>query len=159
MDQYSSEYDDLVYQSFQRLKKIGLAFLLGIALCILLASCRTVYVPVESVHSDTLIINKWQHDSVFIETLKHDSITIREKGDTVFVNRWHTEWRDRWRDREVHDTVMSIKVDSIPVPYPVEKKVPFWEKAKLASIGFSASTLIIAVVGLLVWIRKRYRRK
>lgn len=136
---------------------LGIVSLIVVA--VFLVSCKTVHVPVESVHTDTLIINKWQHDSVFIETLKHDSITIREKGDTVFVSRWHTEWRDRWRDLEVHDTLVSVKVDSVQVPYPVEKKLGFWEKAKMASIGFSSSVILIAAIGLIIWIRRHFGRK
>ena len=44
-------------------------------------------------------------DSVHI----HDSIVIREGGDTV----WLTRWRTQWRERIVHDTVHERLTDTI----------------------------------------------
>ena len=135
-----------------RYTKIGL---IGLLCILLLSSCKTVYVPVESVHTDTLYVSKWQHDSVFIETLKHDSVTIREKGDTILIDRWHTEWRDRWKEKIVYDTTYISKVDSIQVPYPVEKKISFWKKTKIYSSAFIIGCI---VSGVAVWIRRRYKR-
>ena len=111
-----------------------MAYLLGVAavmvaIC-LLTGCKTVYVPVESGHHDTLIVSKW-----------------------------HTQFVDRWRDREVHDTLVSIKVDSVQVPYPVEKKLGFWEKTKLASTGFVGALIVAAITGVVLWLRRRYKRK
>lgn len=123
-----------------------------------LASCKTVYVPVETTHTDTLIVNKWQHDSIWVEIMRHDSVIVKEKGDSVIVHHWHTEWRDRWRDREVHDTTYINRTDSVAVPYPVEKKVPFWEKVKIGSVGFIGGGLVIGVIGVILWIRRRYKR-
>ena len=44
-------------------------------------------------------------DSVHI----HDSIYVREGGDTV----WMTRWRTCWRDRVVHDTVRERITDTV----------------------------------------------
>lgn len=121
-----------------------------------LVGCKTVYVPVESVHTDTLVVSKWQHDSVYIDKYLHDSVYIHDKGDTMLIEKWHTQYIDRWRNREVHDTLVSIKVDSVPVPYPVEKKVPLWEKVKIGSVGF-VSALVLGG-GVALWLRRRYKR-
>jgi hypothetical protein len=52
----------------------------------------------------------------------HDSIHVREAGDTVRIERWHTRWRDRWR----YDTIYISKTDSVLKHYQVEvvKEVP-----------------------------------
>ena len=76
-------YDDFDRQeALKRVMKfliIWLAFLIAISL---LASCRQVeYVTVEKVRIDTTYITKWQKDSVWL----HDSIHIKEKGDTVMI--------------------------------------------------------------------------
>ena len=107
-------YDDFDRQeALKRVMKfliIWLAFLIAISL---LASCRQVeYVTVEKVRIDTTYITKWQKDSVWL----HDSIHIKEKGDTVMIERWHTQWRDRLRV----DTIYQATHDTIPQPYPVE---------------------------------------
>ena len=142
---------------------LDLAYIVMTALAViitlvLLSSCKTVYVPVESVHTDTMIVSKWQHDSVYIDKYLHDSVYIHDKGDTVLIEKWHTQFVDRWREREVHDTLVSIKVDSVQVPYPVERKLGFWEKAKFWSVGFVGALALCAVVGVALWIRRRYKR-
>lgn len=80
-------------------------------------SCtRRVYVPLETTQTrvDTVRIVQLEH----IRESDKDTVRIRERGDTVFmeVARW------RWRDREVHDTVREILRDTIrkEVAVPVE---------------------------------------
>ena len=95
---------------------------------LLLTGCTTTkYVPVETVRIDTMKVTKYERDSIYI----HDSTIVREKGDTMLIEKWHTRWRDRW----MHDTVYQSRVDSIPKPYPVEKRVPaelsWWQQTRL----------------------------
>ena len=92
-----------------------------ILLSVLICGCQSVKtVTVERTVHDTLRITKQQRDSIFL----HDSIYVKEwaKGDTVYLEteRWHTRYQDRW----LCDTIYRSRTDSIPVPYPVEKKVP-----------------------------------
>lgn len=99
----------------------AVGFVIVLLLCIFLGSCTTIRtVTVERITHDTLNVTQHQRDSIYL----HDSIYVRErtKGDTVFLDviRWRTEYRDRW----LHDSIFATRVDSIPVPYPVEKPVP-----------------------------------
>ena len=118
----------------------------------LLASCRQVeYVTVEKVRTDTTYITKWQRDSVWL----HDSIRVREKGDSVWVERWHTQWRDRLRV----DTIYQATHDTIPQPYPIEtiKEVPaelsWWQKLRLwiGNIGLLGILGVIGYYGVRIW--------
>lgn len=111
----------------------------------LLASCRQVeYVTVEKVRTDTTYITKWQNDSVWL----HDSIHIKERGDTVMIERWHTQWRDRLRV----DTIYRETHDTIPQPYPVEtikmveKELSWWQRLRLW-IGNIGLLGILGVIG------------
>ena len=63
-----------------------------IAAVAMLAGCKTHerIVTVYQHHTDTLIKTKVQRDSIY----SHDSIYIKEKGDTVWIEKWHTRWRD-----------------------------------------------------------------
>ena len=83
------------------------------------SGCKTKVVTVEKVRTDTKYVTKLQRDSIHI----HDSIFVNQwrKGDTVYQvrDRWHAMWRDRL----LHDTIYMSIVDSVPVPYPVEKIV------------------------------------
>lgn len=93
-----------------------------------LSGCTTTeYVTVEKVRTDTVYKSKVQCDSVWL----HDSIHIREKDDTVTVERWHTEWRERL----LFDTLLIATHDTIPQPYPVikevEKSLSWWQRLRL----------------------------
>lgn len=89
-------------------------------ICASLCSCKSIqYVPVETVRTERVV----EHDSVNVERVVHDSVTVEKHGDTVFVDRWHTEYKDRWHDRWRD----SVRVDSVQVPYPVERKLSKWQ--------------------------------
>ena len=118
----------------------------------LLASCRQVeYVTVEKVRTDTTYITKWQKDSVWL----HDSIHVKEKGDTVLVEKWHTQWRDRLRV----DTIYQATHDTIPQPYPietvklVEKDLNWLQRLRLwvGNIGLIAILGVIGYYGVRIW--------
>lgn len=95
---------------------------------LLLAGCgSTKYVTVAEHHTDTLRQVTVRYDSVMV----HDSIHITEKGDTVRIERWHTQWRDRWHT----DTIYQSRRDSVPYPVEVVKEVPaqltWWQQTRL----------------------------
>lgn len=118
------------------------------------SACTTTrYVKVPEVHHDTLMLNHEQHESIWL----HDSIYYSEmvKGDTVYrkLERWHT----RYRDRLVRDYAYDSRRDSVPVPYPVVKRVPAqlsWHQQ--ARIWIGNIVLVALAVCAAVWLfRKR----
>lgn len=121
-----------------------------IVACALLGGCTTTkYVPIVEHHTDTLIHTQHHRDSIYV----HDSTYVRDKGDTVLIERWHTRWRDRWQ----HDTLYISKTDSVPKPYPVEvvKEVPRERSTVewvLLITGIVAITFI--VLRILIWVKK-----
>lgn len=117
-----------------------LLVIIAIVLCWALSSCKiTEYVPVETVRTDTVYIAHIVTDSVY----QHDSIYIHEKGDTVWYERWHTQYRDRLRI----DTVYQARVDTIAKPYPVikevEKKLTKTQKGLMWAGGLSLLALFV----------------
>jgi hypothetical protein len=83
---------------------------------VVLSSCTTTrYIPVIEHATDTLVQRVVERDSIHV----HDSIRVTEKGDTVTIERWHTQYRDRWH----HDSVYIAHHDTIPQPYPVTEYV------------------------------------
>lgn len=124
-------------------------FFIIAALC--LFSCRTIkYVPVETVKTEKEYIDRVQRDSIHV----HDSVFVLVKGDTVFKDKYHIVYRDRF----VHDTISINKIDSIQVPYPVEKPLSKWQNLKLQVGGFAMSAIIVIiliVVGKIVYKLKK----
>lgn len=108
-------------------------------------SCRTTsveYVPVEKVKTEFRDV--FHRDSVFIR----DSVIVMVKGDTVFRDRWRVEYRDRLR----RDTI--VRADSIPLPYPVERKLSKWEQTKVHYGGYALGctfAVILIVFGRLIY--------
>lgn len=131
---------------------------LAMAICALLGllcSCtRKVYVPVESmaIRTDTVFTAKVRVDSVMLR----DSVTVMQRGDTVLI----TKYRDRFRYSERTDTVYQSVTDSVrvAVPYPVERKLTRWERAKQNVGGMALGALVIAVCIAVVWLIKKFRK-
>jgi hypothetical protein len=128
-------------------KRDCLIFWLSVAACailMLLSSCKTVERTVEHVNSDTIIVVKNQRDSIYIDRLTHDSVFVRVQGDTLTIERWHTEYVDRWRDRLLVDTVYVSKADRLDVSQTVTTPVMnIWQKIRIG-IGNVAIILIIS---------------
>lgn len=129
-------------------KRDCLIFWLSVAACailMLLSSCKTVERTVEHVNSDTIIVLKNQRDSIYIDRLTHDSVFVRVQGDTLTIERWHTEYVDRWRDRLLVDTVYVSKADRLDVSQTVTTQpvMNIWQKIRIG-IGNVAIILIIS---------------
>lgn len=105
----------------------------------LLSGCKTKYIPIEKIVYQNAIKHDTLHtsDSVFVR----DSIYLRQKGDTCYLDRWH--------EKTVFKNVYMVKVDSIPVPYPVEKQLSKWEQIQLkyAVWSFGALCMLLVVLG------------
>jgi hypothetical protein len=123
---------------------------------VMMVGCKTKEKIVEHYQHDTLTVDRWQRDSIYVELLKHDSVTIREKGDTVLIERWHTQYK--WR--ELHDTTYIAKVDSIPYPVDVTKEVPakltWWQQTRLHLANILLMALALCAV---VWIGKNHIKR
>ena len=120
--------EERIAAALLRIAYTCITLLVAVLLCALFSGCTTTkYVPVPEYHTDTLRQVTVRHDSVMV----HDSIHITEKGDTVRIERWHTQYRDRWRT----DTIYKSKRDSIPYPVEVTKEVPakltWWQQTRL----------------------------
>ncbi len=125
-------------------------WLLIIAIMLCMSCTRTVYEPVETVRTEKDVVTRWLTDTV----IQNDTRFIFVKGDTVI------DWRDRWRERtkEVHDTLYIERTDSVPVPYPVERKLTKWEQTKLDFGGIAIGVIIAVVCIAVIWLIRKFRK-
>ena len=122
-----------------------------ISAVLVLAGCKQVqYVPVETASRDTVWRDRVRRDSI----LRYDSVYIKEKGDTV----WMEKYRYLYRDRLVHDTLYVFRTDSVQVPVPVERKLTPWQRFKVELGGWAAGALSLALVAI-AWLAYRQRRR
>ena len=109
-----------------------------------LAGCRT-YVPVETVKTEIVKELEVQRDSIFVL----DSIFVRSKADTVFVERWRVEFREALRV----DTLHIVARDSINHIIEVEKALTRLQELKM-DIGNGVLWAIPIIVCLYILYRK-----
>ena len=118
----------------------------------MLASCKSIqYVPVPEYHHDSIYFTKVQFDSVYVK----DSTSEKEyrKGDTVYFEK--TRWHTKYKEKAVHDTSYVEKVDSVPVPYPVEKKL---SKAAQFKVDYGGYALIFAFLTIIYFVIRFVKR-
>ena len=136
-------------------EKFWMCWLLGVIILGMLSSCKTKYVSVPEYHNvyvekhDTLITR----DSIY----QKDSVYMWMQGDTIWKEKFSILYKDRWRDKIVYRD--SIKVDSIRVPYPVEKKLSRMERLRMfggdCGLTIAVLAIIIAIIKIYKWLRAR----
>ena len=115
------------------------AVLLAAIVLMLFTGCKHVeYVAVPQVKVDTLYVHQTERDSIYL----HDSTFVRVGGDTVVMEKWHTQYRDRWRT----DTLRQVRIDSVAYPVIVEKvAAPSLFQKLLSGIGW------VTLMGFVCW--------
>lgn len=115
---------------------------------LLFVGCKSIeYVPIESVrteYKDREII-KVQTDTI------NNTRIVWIKGDTV------VDIRERIKTRivEIHDTTEIVKVDSVRVPYPVEKELTKWQQIKMDFGGMAFGAIALVLIAFVLWLLVR----
>lgn len=128
---------------------------LAIVACFMMAGCYAVrYVPVESVSHDSVFVSRVDRDSIYV----HDSIYIEvfSKADTIYQTKYVQ--KVVYCDVMRIDTMVVERVDTIRLPYPVERNLSKWEKIKLDFGGMSLGGIGIFVLSAVtIWLLRRKR--
>ena len=115
---------------------VYIIILLILAVCF--TSCRTQYIPVESVRTEYKTRDSTRYDSIY----QRDSIYTLVKGDTVYKHRYKYLYRYLTTNRT--DTI--LKSDSIRVPYPVEKQLTRWQILRMELGGWAFGIIILFIL-------------
>lgn len=129
---------------------IGWIVMLFVTMAIV-ASCKTQYVPIETVRTEYRYRDSIRIDSIY----ERDSIYVEAKSDTVTKYVEHTRYI--CKSTTLTDTV--ARIDSIPYPVTVEKIVEVeremkWHETVLMNIGIVAA-ICAAIYGLFRFIKKK----
>lgn len=150
---------------------------------------NTKYVPIESVRTEyvnadtTAIFNRLRS---YFEALvqketsrdslidrERETVVLKENGDTARHDRERIVYVSSHREKELEheltrrDSVIdklrtqlaSVKSDSIPIPYPVERKLSRWEQAKMDFGGMALGAVAVAICTAVIWIVRRFMRR
>ena len=111
------------------------------AFALFCCACGTIkYVPIETIRTEYR--NTITTDSVFLR----DSIFVKERGDTLILEKY----RYFYRDRVLRDSV--IVRDTLRVPYPVEvvkevkKPLSSWQNFQMWCGRIAFAVLLIVFV-------------
>lgn len=163
-------------------------FVLLLLACVMCGCKTTEYVPVETVRTESIKTDSTMYLSLLqtlrnIEQMKQSSsdttiinhyerVTLNEQGDTIGKESNTNTYKSTSREREYQRTIEIlrdsvrelkaeknvVKVDSVRVPYPVERKLTKWEQAKMDFGGIAFGGIVVAI-GIIVWLAIRRRRK
>lgn len=147
-----------------------------LSIVMLLSACKTTrYVPTERVRTEyrdrVVSVHDTVRDSVRVssDVYRHDSVSVRMKGDTVYVERWHTLLQSSSlqnraeRSKATHDTLYVTKTDSVRVPVPVERKLTKWKRAfRVAKDVFAVAGVVVTLAVMtfvVLWIIERRKKR
>ena len=114
---------------------------------LLFSACRTitktievpVEIPVEVVKKE--YIHDTKIDSIYIR----DSIDRWQKGDTLYITKWHTKFK------YINKVDTIVKTDSIPKIVPVVKEAEvnhiYWWQKSLMYIGVLVVIILLSIIG------------
>ena len=164
---------------------IGATAWMLVALC---GCKATEYVPVETVRTeykdaDTAAI--YDRLRSFFEALRSreassdsvvernkETVVLKENGDTARHDTERTVYKSSRRERELEHKLSqsdstinalrlqlaSVKADSIAVPYPVEKELTRWQRARLDLGTVALGGIAVALCVAVAWVIRRFRR-
>lgn len=107
-----------------------------------LSSCRTQYVPVETIRTEYKTRDSIRFDSIY----EHDSIFLFVKGDTVYKEKY----RYKYRYLTINKTDTVMLTDSVQIPYPVEKQLTRWQQMKIELGGWAVGVIVILSIVLML---------
>ena len=133
-----------------RAMSVMLLMIAAVIIATAVSSCTsTKYVPVELVRVDSIYLTIHHRDSIYLR----DSVTIRQAGDTVYVDKV----RYQYRDRLVRDTAYLYRDREVQVPYPVEKPLGWWDRTSMLAgrTLIPIVFLIIVLTAVRAWLARR----
>lgn len=113
-------------------------------------SCSTYHKPMETVVRDSLYITQRMIDRVLIR----DSVYERHVHDTVYKYKE----RETVRYLAMRDTLYVERMDSVSVPYPVERKLTKWEAVRMRMGDILLVSVNIGLIYVVIWIIRRRKR-
>lgn len=157
--------------------------------CVMCGCTKTQHMPIKEYHTETIrtdsttflsllqtlrdIGRSRQSSSDTTIIIHNERAKVNENGDTIGYESNTDTYKSTSKEREylhiieiLRDSVRQlkaeknvVKVDSVPVPYPVEKNLSKWEQTKMSIGGLAVCAVIIVVVVALVrWLMRKYRK-
>ncbi len=106
---------------------------------------------VREVVRDSLIV-RTTLDSVYL--YEKDSIFIKQKGDTVFFERWSIRYKDKIIEKKDTAYINNVEVKEVAVP----AQLTWWQKWQIRSFWWLFGVVVIVVGWQIIKIYFRLKR-
>ena len=134
-------------KTLKRMSRLFIAILAGLSLL----GCKPYKVAQrDTVVRDSLYITQRMIDRVLIR----DSVYERHVHDTVYKYKE----RETVRYLAMRDTLYVERMDSVSVPYPVERKLTKWEAVRMRMGDILLVSVNIGLIYVVIWIIRRRKR-
>ena len=134
-------------KTLKRMSRLFIAILAGLSLL----GCKPYKVAQrDTVVRDSLYITQRMIDRVLIR----DSVYERHVHDTVYKYKE----RETVRYLAMRDTLYVERMDSVSVPYPVERKLTKWEAVRMRMGYILLVSVNIGLIYVVIWIIRRRKR-
>ncbi len=163
--------DNVIKEYFKCTVLAIVVFICLLGIGSLFVGCKSVeYVPVESSHTE----HHWHTDSVHqVDSFYHEKETTIMQLDSAEMAKYGIQLKNAERAWLVKSWELERQIealqrltaerdtvhDSIPVPYPVEKRLTKWQQAKVDWGGWALLVLIVLVVIAIYYPRRNVGSK
>ncbi len=167
---------------------LSAAVMLALAAALCSSCTGTRYVPLETVRTEYLYKDNAEMLDVVkslterlyqkerqVDSLmrsRNERLVLNDKGDTLRHDTELVVYRASRQEkelerllesksdsiRELRQRLESVKSDSIPVPYPVERKLTKWQQTKMDFGGIALGGIIAVVCIAVIWLIRKFRK-
>lgn len=106
---------------------------------------------VREVVRDSLIV-RTTLDSVYL--YEKDSIFIKQKGDTVFFERWSIRYKDKIIEKKDTTYINNVEIKEVAVP----AQLSWWQKWQIRSFWWLFGFVAVVVVWQVIKLYFRLKR-
>ena len=141
-------------------------FILAMGIVLLMYSCKTEYIPVETSHTE----HHWHTDSIIQkDSVVKESMTTVMQLDSAAMAKYGIQLKNAERawlvkswelERQIEQlqklsAIRDTVRDTIQVPYPVEKKLSKWQQTKVDWGGWAILAADVMIILFFVFALRR----
>ena len=125
--------------------------ILSLFAALLLTSGCSPRILVQEVVKDSLIV-RTTLDSVYL--YEKDSIFIKQKGDTVFFERWSIRYKDKLIEKKDTTYINNVEIKEVAVPAQLNS----WQRWQIRSFWWLFGVVVIVIAWQIIKIYFRLKR-
>lgn len=106
---------------------------------------------VREVVRDSLIV-RTTLDSVYL--YEKDSIFVKQKGDTVWLERWSIRYKDKLVEKKDTAYINKVEVKEVPVP----AQLNWWQRWQIRSFWWLFGVVVIVIAWQIIKLYFRLKK-